>query len=212
MAGRPTWAAVEDAARLRDALGCQLPPGVPAVFTEPVGDPLGDVVGRYARTHAPFPASQAGAALGLPDSVVEEVLTRLAREDRVTAGTFRPGGPREWVDTEVLRRLKRRSLARLRRQVEPVDPAALARMLTAWHQIEEEPSPGGGSLLDTIARLQGYLIPASALERDVLAARHLKPAPRLDQLLAQGRVIWVGRGALGRRDGKVALYLRERFP
>ena len=212
VAGRPTWAAVEDAARLRDALGCQLPPGVPAVFTEPVEDPLGDMVGRYARTHAPFPASQAGAALGLPDSVVEEVLTRLAREERVTRGVFRPGGPREWVDTEVLRRLKRRSLAQLRRQVEPVEPAALSRLLLAWHQIEEDPSPGGGSLVDTISRIQGCPIPASALESDVLAARHLSPAPRLDQLLAQGRVIWVGRGALGRRDGKVALYLREQFP
>ena len=209
--GLPAWAAVEDAARLRDALGCQLPPGVPAVFSEPVEDPLGDVVGRYARTHAPFPASQAASALGLPTSVVEEVLSRLAREERVVKGTFRAGSAPEWVDTEVLRRLKRRSLATLRRQVEPVDSAALARMLVAWHRIEDKPSPGVGSLVETISQIQGYPIPASMLESDVLAIRHPRPSPRLDQLLAEGRVIWVGKGALNRRDGKVALYLRDRF-
>ena len=211
LGGRQVWAAVEDAARLRDALGCQLPPGVPAVFTEPVEDPLGDVVGRYARTHAPFPSSQAAAALGLPVSVTDEVLSRLARQDRLVKGVFRTGGAPEWVDTEVLRRLKRRSLATLRRQVEPVDPAALGRLTPAWHQIEDPPSPGAGPLLETIARIQGYPIPASVLERDVLAVRHLRPGPRLDQLLAEGRVIWVGRGALGHRNGKVALYLREKF-
>ena len=210
--GRAVWAAVEDAARLRDALGCQLPPGVPAVFSEPVEDPLGDVVGRFARTHGPFPAPQAAAALGLPTSVVEEVLSRLAGEERVTCGKFRPGGAVEWVDTEVLRRLKRRSLATLRRQVEPVDPAALARLLVAWHRIDDQPPPGVGPLMETISRIQGYPIPASMLESDILAIRHLKPAGRLDQLLAEGRVIWVGRGALGKRDGKVALYLRDRFP
>ena len=210
--GRDTWAAVEDAGRLRDALGCQLPPGVPGVFTEPVEDPLGDVVGRYARTHAPFPAAQAASALGLPVSVVEEVLSRLARQDRLEKGVFGAGGQQEWVDAEVLRRLKRRSLATLRRQVEPVEPPALARLLVAWHQIEQDPPAGAGRLLDTIARIQGIPIPASALESQVLAVRHRRPALGLDQLLAQGRVIWVGRGALGRRDGKVALYLRERFP
>ena len=212
VAGLLVWAAVEDAARLRDALGCQLPPGVPAAFAEPVEDPLGDVVGRYARTHAPFPASQAATALGLPTSVVEEVLARLAREQRVVGGVFRTGGPREWVDTEVLRRLKRRSLAILRRQVEPQEPAALARMLVAWSRIGDQPSPGVGSLIETISQMQGYPVPASMLEGDVLAARHLQPALRLDQLLAEGRVIWVGRGSLGSRDGKVALYLREQFP
>ena len=211
VAGRPVWAAVEDAARLRDALGCQLPPGVPTVFSEPVEDPLGDVVARYARTHGPFPASQAAGALGLPTAVTAEVLSRLAGEARVVAGVFRAGGPPEWVDTEVLRRLKRRSLATLRRQVEPVDPAALGRFLTAWHRVGEDPPGGPGSLLDTISQIQGYPIPASMLEGDILAARHSNPKPRLDQLLAEGRVIWVGKGSLGRRDGKVALYLRDRF-
>ena len=211
LAGRGVWAAVEDAARLRDALGCQVPPGVPAVFAEPVDDPLGDVIGRYARTHAPFPASQAASALGLPVSVTEEVLSRLEREERMVRGVFRTGGSEEWVDTEVLRRLKRRSLATLRRQVEPVEPPALARLLVAWHGVGGEPSPGAGALSETISQIQGCPIPASALESDVLAVRHRRAAPRLDRLLAQGKVIWVGRGSLGRRDGKVALYFRERF-
>ena len=211
LAGQAAWAAVEDAARLRDALGCQLPPGVPAAFAEPVEDPLGDVVGRYARTHGPFAASVAAGALGLPVSVVEEVLSRLTRQDRVTKGVFWTAGSPEWVDTEVLRRLKRRSLARLRQQVEPVEPAAVGRLLVAWHQVEESPSAGAGALLSTVARIQGYPIPASVLETEVLAARHLRPGPRLDQLLAEGRVIWVGRGALGQRNGKVTLYLREKF-
>nr|MDE0500449.1 DEAD/DEAH box helicase [bacterium] len=211
VAARPVWAAVEDAARLRDALGCQLPPGVPAAFSEPVEDPLGDVVSRYARTHGPFPASQAAAALGLPTAVTEEVLSRLAGESRVIGGVFRAGGPPEWVDTEVLRRLKRRSLASLRRQVEPVDSVALARFLTAWHRVGDDPPGGPGSLLGTIAQIQGCPVPASMLESDILAARHSNPTPRLDQLLAEGRLIWVGRGSLGRRDGKVALYLRDRF-
>ena len=166
---------------------------------------------RYARTHGPFPASQAAGALGLPTAVTEEVLSRLAGEARVVGGVFRAGGPPEWVDSEVLRRLKRRSLASLRRQVEPVDSAALARFLTAWHQVGDDPPGGPGSLLGTIARIQGYPVPASMLENDILAARHTNPTPRLDQLLAEGRVIWVGRGSLGRRDGKVALYLRDRF-
>ena len=211
LAARPVWAAVEDAARLRDALGCQLPPGVPDVFSAPVEDPLGDVVARYARTHAPFPASQAANALGLPTSVVEEVLSRLAGEDRVVKVSFSAGGPPEWVDVEVLRRLKRRSLALLRRQVEPVDSAALARFLTAWHRIVKQPSGGMGSLIGTISQIQGYPVPASMLESDILAVRHPRPSGRLDQLLAEGRVIWMGKGALGRRDGKIALYLRDQF-
>ncbi len=211
VSGRRVWAAVEDGARLRDALGCQLPPGVPAVFSEPVEDPLGDVVARYARTHAPFPAARAASALGLPVSVVEEVLSRLAAGNRVMEGSFRPAGPPEWVDTGVLRKLKRRSLALLRRQIEPVESPALARLLTSWHQVAEDPPRTENTLVGTIARLQGSPVPASALEDHVLALRHSHPAAGLDQLLAEGRVVWVGMGALGRRDGKVALFLRDHF-
>src|SRR5690606_30982653 len=126
--GTPKWAAVEDAARLRDALGVQPPPGVAHVFLEPVPDPLGDVVGRYARTHGPFTEQELATALDLPPGVVATALGRLEAHGRVTPGAFRPASRgREWIDTEVLRRLKRRSLAALRHEIEPVEPTALGR-------------------------------------------------------------------------------------
>jgi ATP-dependent Lhr-like helicase len=120
--GEPHFVAVEDVGRLRDALGVQPPPGVPAVFLEPVPDPLGDVVGRYARTHTPFTISQAAAALQLPTAVVDNLLRSLESTGRVVRGAFLTGGAeQEWVDSNVLKRLKRRSLASLRQEIEPVD-------------------------------------------------------------------------------------------
>ena len=116
--GNKRWAAVEDVSRLRDALGVQPPPGVPHVFLEPVEDPLGDVIGRYARTHGPFTVGEAADALAIPTGIVETVLHQLDAKGRVDVGAFRPGGQgREWIDREVLRRLKRRSLAVLRREI-----------------------------------------------------------------------------------------------
>lgn len=211
MGGHERWAAVEDAARLRDALGVQPPVGVPHVFLEPVADPLGDVVNRYARTHGPFTAEEAAAALGLPVGVVATALRRLESEMRVLPGAFRPGGnAREWVEAEVLRRLKRRSLAALRKEIEPVDGAAFGRFLPAWQQIGA--GRGRGALLDSVSRLQGVAIPASSLERDVLSSRVSDPALWLDQALLAGDLMWVGRGPLGANDGKVALYFRSSYP
>jgi ATP-dependent Lhr-like helicase len=213
LSGGERWAAIEDASRLRDALGVQPPRGVPHVFLEPVEDPLGDVVGRFARTHGPFPVEEAAAALGLPLGVVSTALARLETQGRVTPGAFRPGaGGQEWIDTEVLRRLKRRSLAVLRHEIEPVDHAALARFLPRWHRADLDPARGRTALLEAIGRLQAAEIPASVLERDVLAARVADAAPLLDQLAVEGEVVWVGRGSLGPMDGKVALYLRDRLP
>lgn len=211
--GEPRWAAIEDLARLRDALGVQPPPGVPHAFLEPVPDPLGDVVGRFARTHGPFTTEQAAAALGLPTAVVETVLNRLQQEGRVVAGGFLPGGSRrEWVESEVLRRLKRRSLAVLRSEIEPVEPEALARFLPAWQQVSPDPPRSRAALVEVLAQLQGAELVASSLERDVLAARHLDPAGWLDQLMVEGEVVWVGRGAVGSRDGKLSLYFRQQAP
>jgi ATP-dependent helicase Lhr and Lhr-like helicase len=211
--GLDRWAAVEDAARLRDGCGIQPPPGVPQVFLEPVDDPLGDVVGRFARTHGPFTVDEAAGALALPDGAVLTALRRLETEGRVVPGAFRPGGDRrEWVDAEVLRRLKRRSLAALRAEIEPSEPSALARFLPAWHQAAERPLRGAGALADAVRRLQGAEIPASVLERDVLAARVEDAGPRLDAFMISGDLVWVGRGSLGPRDGRVALYLRDRLP
>jgi ATP-dependent Lhr-like helicase len=210
--GFPQWAAVEDISRLRDALGVQPPRGMPAALLEPVADPLGDVVGRYARTHAPFTAAVAGAALGLAEAVVEEVLHRLETEGRVASGAYQPGGHgTEWVDLEVLRRLRRRSLAVLRREVEAVDPRRLGQFLPAWQGIGRSvPSP---ARLDEVLRsLQGRDLPASVLERDILPDRMAYSPADLDLRLASGELVWMGCGPLGNRDGRVALFFRDHVP
>jgi ATP-dependent helicase Lhr and Lhr-like helicase len=210
MGGETRWAASEDLSRLRDALGVQPPPGVAHVFLEPVDDPLGDVVGRYARTHGPFTAHEAARALTLPVGVVESVLARLAQQGRVELGAYRPAGEgREWVDREVLRRLKRRSLALLRKEIEPVTTASFAGFVIDWHAITSDPPAGMGAFTETAAQLTGAVIPASVLERDVLAARVSDPGPHLDRLLLQGDLVWIGHGALGVNDGKLALYPRS---
>ena len=209
-AGARKWMAVEDAARLRDALGVQIPRGIPEALLEPVADPVGDVVSRYARTHGPFTSDQAAGDLGLPIGPVAAALESIEQRGRLTRGAFRPGGhDREWVDVDVLGRLRRRSLAVLRREVEAVDHAAFARFALGWHDID-----GGGAspsrLIDVIRRIQGAAMPASILERDVLVSRMEYTPDLLDSVTASGEVVWVGRGALGGRDGRVALYLRER--
>ncbi|MBT8213331.1 MAG: DEAD/DEAH box helicase, partial [Acidimicrobiia bacterium] len=212
VAGAVCWAAVEDVARLRDALGVSPPQGIPQALLEPVADPLGDVVGRYARTHAPFTTTDAALGLGLPDAVVAEVLGRLEAAGRVASGSYRPGGTdREWVDTEVLRRLKRRSLAVLRDEVAAVEPEALGRFLPHWHGIGDS-SSRPGRLLDVVRRMQGIALPASVLEPDILSARMDYAPSMLDDLLASGEVVWTGREPLGRGDGRVALYVRDQVP
>jgi ATP-dependent Lhr-like helicase len=136
IAGEERWAAIEDAGRLRDGLGCPLPVGVPEAFTEPVPDPLGDLIARYARTHAPFTAHQVAGHFGLGVAVCTGMLERLAAERRVVRGAFRPDGSgEEWCDARVLRRLRRRTVAALRKQAEPVAPVALARLLPIWQSV-----------------------------------------------------------------------------
>jgi ATP-dependent Lhr-like helicase len=210
IAGRGHWCVIEDAGRLRDALGCELPPDLPAAFTEAVADPLGDLLARYARTHGPFPAGAAAERFGLGVAVVAEVLTRLAAENRVVRGAFRPDGgeAEEWCDARVLRRLKARAVAALRRQAEPVAPAALARFLPAWHGIgpTAEQSRGVAGTLRAVEQLAGFPVPASALERLILPARVADYRPAfLDELTAGGEVVWAGAGALAADDGWVAL-------
>ena len=136
MAGEERWSAIEDIGRLRDGLGVPVPPGTPDAFTDPVEDPLADLVSRFARTHGPFTTDQVADRLGLGAAVVRHTLQRLAASGRVLDGEFRPAGSgSEWCDAEVLRRLRRRSLARLRKEVEPVEPEALGRFLAAWQHV-----------------------------------------------------------------------------
>ncbi len=210
VAGEERWAAAEDAARFRDALGAPVPLGLPEAFGAPVERPTVDLVARYARTHGPFHTADVAARLGLPRDAVELALKELDREGRVLSGEFRPGGvSREWCDTEVLRRLRRRSLAALRREVEPVEPAALARFLPLWQGADAR-FPGVDRTLEAIEQLAGAPMPASVLERDVLPVRVRAYSPAwLDELMAAGDVVWVGRGPIGSGDGRVALYLRD---
>ncbi|MFD8416323.1 ATP-dependent helicase [Streptomyces sp. NPDC059650] len=211
--GAEHWAAVEDAGRLRDALGTALPVGVPEAFTEPVKDPLGDLLARYARTHGPFTTAAAATRFGLGAAVTEGALQRLAAAGRVVQGEFHPAGiGQEWCDAAVLRRLRRRSLAALRQELEPVPPASLATFLPQWQHL------GGGlrgidGLARAVEQLQGAPVPASALERLVLPSRVAGYAPTLlDELTTTGEVVWAGAGALPGKDGWVSLYLADAAP
>jgi len=213
LGGEPRWIAVEDAGRYRDALGVTIPPGLPAVFVELVEQPLEGLIRRYARTHGPFLAGRVAGRFGLRPALVAPVLRALEAEGGLVHGELRPGGTeREWCDPEVLRRLRRRSLARLRREVAPVDASVLGRFLPGWHGLGARRG-GLGRLQEVIDQLEGLPIPVSVLEKEVLPARIPDFHPRmLDQLGAAGEVVWIGRGALGSRDGRVALYRRERAP
>jgi ATP-dependent Lhr-like helicase len=246
--GAERYAAVEDAARLRDALGVPLPMGVPLAFIEPVADPLGDLVSRYARTHGPFTSAEAAARLGLGVAVVGTALKRLAADGRVVEGEFRPhaspppapvhdagaddgdadsetqavpaapslAGASEWCDAEVLRKLRRRSLAALRAEVEPVDAAAYGRFLPAWQNVRGPGKRGQSALrgldgiITAVDQLSGVPIPASAWEPLVLAGRVSDYQPAmLDELMAAGDVLWSGAGALPGNDGWVSLHLAD---
>jgi ATP-dependent Lhr-like helicase len=210
VAGEDRLAAAEDAARLRDALGVALPPGLPAVFTESVPDPLGDLVARFARTHGPFVTGQVASRHGVAAERVRPVLERLEAEGRLVLGEFRPDGvEREWVDDDVLRQLRRRSLAALRHEVEPVEGDALARFLPAWQNVGPT-RRGVDGLVEALGVLQGAALPASVLEVDVLASRVLGYRPAdLDALMTAGEVVWVGAGAVGAGDGRVRLLFRD---
>ncbi|MCO8307615.1 MULTISPECIES: ATP-dependent helicase [Streptomyces] len=214
IAGEDRWAAVEDAGRLRDALGTALPVGVPEAFTEPVKDPLGDLLARHARTHGPFTSSQAAARFGLGTAVTEGALHRLAASGRVVQGEFHPSGVgQEWCDAAVLRRLRRRSLAALRHELEPVPPSALAAFLPQWQHLGTHSLRGIDGLVRAIEQLQGAPVPASALEKLVLPSRVSDYTPTmLDELTASGEVVWAGAGALPGKDGWVTLHLADTAP
>ena len=220
VAGQPMQAAIEDAGRLRDALGVALPLGIPEAFTEPLPDPLGDLVARYARTHGPFPASAVAARYGLGVAVVATALRRLAAEGRMAEGEFLPGRRgTEWCDSEVLRLLRRRCLARLRKEAEPVEPAVLGRFLPVWHGIQPAGAPPGrrradaGVVLEAVERLAGAPVPASALETLILPSRVPGYSPAmLDELTAAGEVVWAGAGTVGSGDGWLVLAPAESAP
>ncbi|MFI6759569.1 ATP-dependent helicase [Micromonospora sp. NPDC050417] len=213
IAGTERWIGVEDAGRFRDALGVALPVGVAQAYLEPVVDPLGDLVARFARTHGPFAAATCAARFGLGVFVVEQALRRLAATGQVVSGEFSPNGTgTEWCGAEVLRLLRRRSLAALRREIEPVPPRTLATFLPRWQQVGGN-ARGVEAVAAAIEQLQGVAVPASALESLILPARVADYSPAyLDELCASGEVTWAGTGAIGGADGWVSLAYADAAP
>jgi ATP-dependent Lhr-like helicase len=213
VAGEERLIAAEDAGRYRDGLGVMPPAGLPDAFLEPVPRALEGLLARYARTHGPFRAGDAARRLGASPGLVESTLGLMEAEGGLVRGQMRPGGSgEEWCDPEVLRRLRRMSMARLRREVEPTDPEVLARFLPRWQRIDHpDAAPGPDALRDVISGLQGIALPARQWEAETFPRRLGSYSPAwLDQLAAAGEIAWIGAGSLGSGGGgRVALYLRE---
>ncbi len=215
--GVDLYAAVEDAARLRDGLGVPLPLGVPADFLAAVPDPIGDLVHRFARTHGPFTADDAVAALGMAPAVVASALETLAARHTVVEGEFVPlDGPHrsQWCHSDVLGQLRRGSLAAGRADVEPVPTQVYARFLLDWQHVAPQTRLRGvAGVAEVVEQLAGHPVPASAWETLVLPARVIDYAPSmLDELLASGEVCWSGHGSISGSDGWVALHLADAAP
>jgi ATP-dependent helicase Lhr and Lhr-like helicase len=208
--GERRWAAAEDAGLYRDALGVVPPSGLPEAFVEDVPDAMERLVRRFARTHGPFETEALRDRYGVDFS---PVLAALERSGDLVRGELRPGGTqREWCDPEVLRRLRRASLAALRKEIEPADQRALARFMPSWQGVDRHPPAGAGPdrLRETLIGLQGLALPVEVWERDVLPRRVGAYSPSwMDGLCAAGELVWIGAGPLGRRSGRVALYFRE---
>ncbi len=204
------YLAAEDAGRYRDALGVSPAPGTATAFLEPVPDAASQIISRYARNHGPFPEAALSARYGLSAQSVAEVVARLRQSGRLVSGAFLAGGQSdELCDAEVLRTLRQRSLAHLRREVEPVEPVVLCRFL-AEYQGTTQPRRGDAALLDAVAQLEGCPLPASALLSDILPARVRGMVARdLDALCSSGEVVWAGVEPIGSNDGRIALYLAD---
>ena len=201
IAGEERLIAAEDAGRYRDGLGAMPPSGLPDVYLDGGEQPLRGLVLRYAKGRGPFTTAQANERFGID---VESVLAGLEREEVLVRGELRPGGSeREWCDPDVLRRLRRASLAALRKEVEPTEQAALGRFLPSWHGIDRR-----ATLREALVPLQGLALPVSLWESEVLPRRVPGYAPaQLDQLCASGEVVWVGAGL-----DRVAVYFRDDAP
>ncbi|MDP9052861.1 MAG: DEAD/DEAH box helicase, partial [Acidobacteriota bacterium] len=210
IAGETRFVPVEYAARYRDALGSPLPPGLADIFLEPAPNSLAGILRRYARTHGPFTTAEASGRYGIGVTEADAALRGLHGEGKLLEGEFRPGGMHmEWCDPEILQQIRRRTLARLRREVVPAERYVFARLLARWQGITA-PRKGLGALLDSIEILQGVELMASDLEREILPARVANYQPSdLDALLASGEVIWMGREQVGNRDGRISLYRVE---
>jgi ATP-dependent Lhr-like helicase len=210
LGGEERWVAADDAGLYRDAFGTVPPGGLPAAFLASVERPTERLVARYARTHGPFTTADLRERWSVDPS---SALAALESAGDLVRGELRPGGTeREWCDPEVLRRIRRASLAVLRKEIEATDQRALAAFLPSWQGVDRHAAAGAGidRLREMLVPLQRLALPADVWERDVLVRRVGAYSPTwLDQLCASGEVVWVGAGALGRNSGRVALYFRE---
>jgi ATP-dependent helicase Lhr and Lhr-like helicase len=208
--GEERHIAAEDAGLYRDALGVPPPPGLPETFLEDHPDAMRALVRRYARTHGPFTTARLAARYGVDPT---PALRELEREGALVRGELAPGGTeREWCDADVLRRVRRASLAHLRREVEPAARDRFARFLPSWQNVDAHRAAGAGPdrLRDALVPLQGVALTPSVWEGDVLPRRLGAYSPAwLDELCTSGELVWIGAGARGRSDGRVALYFRE---
>jgi ATP-dependent Lhr-like helicase len=208
--GEERYIAAEDAGIYRDALGVPPPPGLPESFLEEAADPFVTLLRRYARTHGPFPSAQPAARYGIDPT---PALRELERSGALVRGELLPGGSeREWCDSDVLRRVRRASLAHLRREVEPASRDRFARFLPSWQNVDAHRPAGAGPdrLREALVPLQGVALTPKVWESDVLPRRLGAYSPTwLDELCTSGEVVWIGAGARGRNDGRVALYFRE---
>lgn len=233
LAGEARWSAIEDAGRLRDALGIAVPERIPAVFLLPSPDPLGDLVARFARTRGPFSTADVAARFGLGVAVADNALARLAEQGKLLSGQFgttpaahgTPLARREWMAEAVFRRLRVRSLQAAREATRPVPATAYVRLLLERHALLGSAAghaalgsavqvtgtlEGSEGVLRVVEQLAGVPLPVSAWENQVLPARVRDYAPALlDQLLATGSVLWCGHGTLGEDDGLVSLHLQD---
>ncbi|BBX04228.1 ATP-dependent helicase [Mycolicibacterium moriokaense] len=208
------WVAIEDIGLLRDGVGVAVPVGVPTAFTDSVDDPLGELLGRFARTRGPFTSHDAAARFGLGLRVAADVLGRMAIDGKLIRGEFTTEAEGDqWCDADVLKILRRRSLAALRAQVEPVSTAAYGRFLPAWQQVGSTHNSGVDGLAQVIEQLAGVPIPASSVEPLVFGqrVRDYQPA-MLDELLASGEVTWSGVGQIGGGDGWIAFHQADTAP
>jgi ATP-dependent Lhr-like helicase len=213
IASQSRYIPVEYASRYRDALGTPLPPGLADVFLEESADPLRQILSSYARTHGPFTTADVAARYALSPANVETALRTLHGLGKLLEGDFRPGGThREWCDPDVLQQIRRKSLARLRREIEPAEQSVFARLTARWQGVTVR-RRGSESLLDAIENLQGAALLASELEREIFPSRISDYRPGdLDTLMASGQVVWIGVERIGARDARIALYLAEVLP
>jgi ATP-dependent Lhr-like helicase len=203
--GEDRLIAAEDMGRYRDSLGAMPPGGIPAAFLEDVPDALRSLVRRFARWRGPFPVHQLANRYDLEPAVAERELAALEREGVLVRGALRPGGSgREWCDVEVLRRIRRASVARLRREVEAVEQPALARFLPAWHGVGRKGRGGIDRLREVLFPLQRLPLAPEVWERQVLPVRMDYRPELLDQLCTSGELVWLGADA-----GRVAITFRE---